>query len=168
MKKISRYISVFCHLVMTTATCQKIPVIQSEIKSFLQRLDVVHLQLLIESRHTEDIIASIVAYPAEMEVSPDNLISFLLPSISLPEFSNLFVSVLRLLRFLRTDKPAVMNPPAVSTAFQHEMIIPQLSLPPQPPALTINAMDFPAGSPALLWREIRDLNPRHYSSNQLS
>ena len=100
---------------MATAAGQKVPVIQSQVKSFLQRLDVVYLQIQIQTRNAKYLVASLVTYPAEMEVPPDNFLSLFLPCVGISEGSGFAVLMLRRLRFLGADIPTRMDPAAILT-----------------------------------------------------
>ena len=115
MEIVSRNVPVLRQLMMTAAAGQKVPIIQPQVKAFFQRLDMMYLQFQIQTRNTKDFIASLVAHPAEIEVSPDNLISFLLPGISLSESSSFAVPVLRWLRFLGADVSTWVDPAAILT-----------------------------------------------------
>lgn len=108
-------ISVLGQLVVATAAGQEVPIVQSQVKTFLQRFDVVHLQFLVKPRNAEDPIASFVTHPAEMEVPPDNTVSFLLPGVGFTECSCFAVPMLRRLRFLGAYISTRMDTAAIST-----------------------------------------------------
>ena len=110
---VSGNISVISHVVMTATTCQKIPILQPQVKTLFQRLNVMHRQLLVQSWHSEGLIAPLVANPAKIKVSLDDLIPFLLPGVCLTKAGNLVVAVLCLFWLLWTDISSRMNPSAI-------------------------------------------------------
>ena len=70
------------HLVVPVAAGDQVVIIKTEVKTFLQRLDVVNLKrLVIEARDSECAVASLVAYPAHVVIAPDDIISLLLPDV---------------------------------------------------------------------------------------
>jgi hypothetical protein len=116
---ISRDVPVISHAMMSAAAGQKVPIIKPQVESLLQRFNVMHRQLLIQPWHSEDAVASLVANPAKMEVTPYDLFPLFLPGMRLAESRRLTVAVLRLLRLLRADVSSRMDSPAILTRFQH-------------------------------------------------
>jgi hypothetical protein len=104
---------------MPAAAGQKVPIIKPQVESLFQRFNMMHRQLLIQPWHSEDTVASLIANPAKMEVTPYDLFPLFLPGMRLAESRRLTVAVLRLLRLLRADVSSRMDPPAILTRFQH-------------------------------------------------
>ena len=64
---------------MPAAAGQKVPIIKPQVESLFQRFNMMHRQLLIQPRHSEDTVASLIANPAKMEVTPYDLFPLFLP-----------------------------------------------------------------------------------------
>lgn len=116
---VSRDVPVISHAMMPAAAGQKVPIIKPQVESLFQRFNMMHRQLLIQPWHSEDTVASLIANPAKMEVTPYDLFPLFLPGMRLAESRRLTVAVLRLLRLLRADVSSRMDPPAILTRFQY-------------------------------------------------
>ena len=97
------------------AECHEVTIIQTQVKSFFQRLDVVYLQFLIKARNSKHLVTSLITGSTQMEISTDYPLSFFLPGIGLTECGRLTVPMLRRFRFLGTHISLRMNPAAIFT-----------------------------------------------------
>jgi len=82
MQIATRNLSRLSHLVVSVAAGDEVVIIKPEVKTFLQRLDVMNLKrLVIEARDSECAVASLVAYPAHVVIALDDMIPLLLPDV---------------------------------------------------------------------------------------
>lgn len=108
-------ITVVRHAVMPAAAGQQIAVVQAQVKSFLQWLDMMHRQILFQPRHAEGSVTALVAYPAEMEIPSDDPASFFLPDICLSKTGDFTVAMRCRFRLFGADISFRMDPPTVPT-----------------------------------------------------
>ena len=108
-------VPILSHPMVHAAECHEVTIIQTQVKSFFQRLDVVYLQFLIKARNSKHLVTSLITGSTQMEISTDYPLSFFLPGIGLTECGRLTVPVLRRFRFLGTHISLRMNPAAIFT-----------------------------------------------------
>ena len=74
-------VPILSHPMVHAAECHEVTIIQTQVKSFFQRLDVVYLQFLIKARNSKHLVTSLITGSTQMEISTDYPLSFFLPGI---------------------------------------------------------------------------------------